>query len=148
MTNFREWWQTNVDIKELKQAYERTGANTTWNQHFGPTGELQPEFWDNPYFTRYKSYETDSRDRYLGNVYLNYKPLSWLNVLGRISLDGYSELEQERKAVTSVGVPFYRRFNQTYHEINYDLLASGNWNLTNDLTLKALLGSTTRVTHR
>ena len=85
-----------------------TEQNVTWNEHYGPSGELQPEFWDNPYFTRYESYELDSRDRYFGNVYLTINLLSWLNILGRVSLDSYSELEQERKAVSSVGVPFYR----------------------------------------
>ena len=32
MSNFRQWWQTNVDIQELKQVYERSGGqNITWN---------------------------------------------------------------------------------------------------------------------
>lgn len=148
MTNFRQWWQTNVDLKELKDAYFRNGQNVTWNMHYGPAGELQPEFWDNPYFTRYQSYETDGRNRFFGNVYLTYQPISWLNILGRVSLDAYSELEEERKAVSSVGVPFYRRFNQDYHEINYDLLVNGDWKLTPDLNFKALLGSNTRVQYR
>lgn len=147
MTNFRQWWQVNVDLKELKDAYFRTRKNVTWNPHYGPSGELQPEFWDNPYFTRYESYESDTRDRYFGNVYVNYKPVTWLNILGRISLDNYNEFEQERKAVTSVGVPFYRRFNQSYSEVNYDLLINGDWNL-NDINLKALIGSNTRVQRR
>lgn len=148
MTNFRQWWQTNVDIKELEDAYNINHQNATWNMHFGPSGELQPEFWDNPYFTRYQSYESDWRNRYFGNVYLNYKPLSWLNILGRVSLDAYSEMEEERKALTSVGVPFYRRFNQDYNEINYDLLANGDWDLNTDMNLKALIGSNTRVQTR
>ncbi|WP_018617051.1 SusC/RagA family TonB-linked outer membrane protein [Segetibacter koreensis] len=148
MTNFRQWWEVNVDLKELKDAYFRNRQNVTWNQHYGPSGELQPEFWDNPYFTRYESYESDSRDRYFGNVYLNYKPVSWLNILGRVSLDSYSELEQERKAVTSVGVPFYRRYNQNYNEINYDLIANADWNITSDINIKALLGSNTRTQYR
>lgn len=148
MTNFREWWEVNVDVKELEAAYLRTNKNVTWNPHFGPTGELQPEFWDNPYFTRFHSYETDTRDRYFGNVYLSYKPLSWLNLLGRISLDSYSEFEQERKALTSVGVPFYRRFNQNYNEVNYDLLANADWTLGKDVNIKALLGSNTRTQYR
>ena len=148
MTNFRQWWQVNIDIKELKDAYSRTGKNVTWNQHYGPNGDLQPEFWDNPYFTRAQSYETDTRDRYFGNVYLNYRPVNWLNVLGRVSLDSYSEFEQERKAVSSVGVPFYRRFNQNYNEINYDLLANADWTLNKDVNIKALVGSNTRVQTR
>lgn len=148
MTNFRQWWATNVDIKELEQAYRQNSLNATWNMHYGPGGELQPEFWDNPYFTRYQSFETDKRDRIFGNVYVNYQPVKWLNLLGRVSLDNYSELEQERKAVTSVGVPFYRRFNQTYDEINYDLIANADWKLNNDFNLKALIGSNTRVQSR
>jgi len=148
MTNFRQWWETNVDIKDLKRAYDAEHQNVTWNMHYGPSGELQPEFWDNPYFTRYQSYETDSRDRYFGNVYLNYKVASWLNVLGRVSLDNYSELEEERKAVTSVGVPFYRRFSQTYREVNYDLIANADWDLSKDINLKALIGSNTRIQSR
>ena len=148
MTNFRQWWATNVDLKELKNAYELTKTNATWNQHYGPSGETQPEFWDNPYFTRYQSYESDTRNRIFGNVYVNYQPLKWLNLLGRVSVDNYSELEQERKALGSVGVPFYRRFNQDYNEVNYDLLANANWKLNSDLNLKALLGSSTRVQSR
>lgn len=148
MTNFRQWWQVNVDLKQLKDAYFRNRQNVTWNQHYGPSGELQPEFWDNPYFTRYESYESDSRDRYFGNVYVNYKPLRWLNILGRISLDYYSELAQERKAVTSIGVPFYRRFNQTYREFNFDLLANADWTINQDINIKALLGSNTRTQYR
>ena len=148
MTNFRQWWAVNTDLKELKDAYFRTRLNATWNPHSPTTGELQPEFWDNPYFTRYQSVESDGRDRFFGNIYLNYQPLKWLNLLGRVSMDHYSEIEQERKAVGSVGVPFYRRFNQTYNEVNYDLLASTDWKLGGDFNVKALLGSSTRVQSR
>jgi TonB-dependent SusC/RagA subfamily outer membrane receptor len=31
MTSFRQWFETNVDIKELKDAYFRTHRNVTWN---------------------------------------------------------------------------------------------------------------------
>ncbi|HJP64442.1 MAG TPA: carboxypeptidase-like regulatory domain-containing protein, partial [Mucilaginibacter sp.] len=29
MTNFRQWWQNNVDVQDLKAAYDRTHANVT-----------------------------------------------------------------------------------------------------------------------
>lgn len=148
MTAFRQWWQVNVDIKDLKRAYDAENKNVTWNMHYGPSGELQPEFWDNPYFTRYQSYETDIRDRYFGYTYLEYKIGNWLSLLGRVSLDNYAEIQEERKAVTSVGVPFYRRFSQNYKEVNYDFIANGNWDLTNEFNLKALLGSNTRIQSR
>ena len=70
MTNFREWFQTNVDIKELKDAYFRTKKNVTWN--WADPDNLVPIFWDNPYFVRYQNYETDTRNRYFGNVNLKH----------------------------------------------------------------------------
>lgn len=144
MTNFRQWWQVNVDMKDLKDAYWRHQTNDTWNQHFGPSGEIQPEFWNNPYFDRYKSFETDRRDRVFGYTSLTYKPIDWLSIMGRISLDGFNELLEERKAVGTIGVPSYRRFNQDYKEFNYDLLVNGEWKV-GDYGLKALLGTNTRV---
>jgi len=149
MTNFRQWWNVGNNFDDLKAAYERNHQNITWNWSDPFTLDIShPAYWDNPYFMRYQNVENDSRNRFFGNVYVNYQVAKWLNVLGRMSYDGFSEQEEERKAVTSVGVPFYRRFNQNYHELNYDVIASGNWNLTEDLSLKALVGSTTRVSHR
>ena len=145
MTNFRQWWPVNVDILEVRDAYFRNHTNNTWNQHDGSSGQLQPEFWNNPYFDRYESVETDGRDRFFGYASLNYKPVSWLNILGRVSMDGFNELLEERKAVGTIGIPTYRRFNQTYREFNYDLIANADWKLSEGLGLKALIGSNTRV---
>jgi TonB-linked SusC/RagA family outer membrane protein len=143
MTNFREWWQTNVDVKELKDAYNRTGGkNVTWN--WADPTDLTPIYWDNPYFVRYKNYQNDSRNRYFGNVNLTYKLTDWLNVMGRISVDNYSELQEERKAKGSVGVPYYSRFNHSWNETNFDLLLNMNRNLANEFNLKALVGMNIR----
>ncbi len=145
MTTFRQWWQMNVDVKDLKNAYFAHNQNVTWNMSSPTDGALQPEFWDNPYFVRYQNFETDSRDRYFGNIYLNYKPYSWLNLLGRVSMDNYTDLLEERRNVGSVGVPYYRRYGSQFQETNYDFLANAEWDLNNDLNVKALLGSNTRI---
>lgn len=151
MTNFRQWWNVGNNLDDLKAAYdkERENRNITWNWSDAKTLDVSaPAYWDNPYFSRYQNVETDFRNRIFGNLYINYQAAKWLNILGRISYDGYDEQEEERKAVFSVGVPFYRRFNQSYHEINWDLLATGTWDLTEDLNLKVLLGSTIRTNQR
>ena len=148
-TNFRQWWETNVDIKEQKDAYFRTRRNDTWNWA-DPSDEatgLVPIYWDNPYFTRHESFETDSRDRYFGNVNLNYKLSSWLNILGRIGLDSYDELQEERQAVGSINIPEYSRFNRSYRETNYDLLLNMDKNLSANVNFKALLGTNIRKQH-
>jgi TonB-linked SusC/RagA family outer membrane protein len=154
MTNFRQWWQTNVDIKELEQAYRRVKAlsatdpsyigkeNVTWNLADYTSG--RPIFWDNPYFSRYENYETDTRDRYLGNANLNYKVTDWLNLMGRYSLDTYSQLQEERQAIGSLDVPFYSKYLESYTESNLDFLATVDKNISTDLNLKALLGANVR----
>jgi TonB-linked SusC/RagA family outer membrane protein len=144
MTGFRQWWETNVDIKELKDAYQRTNSNVSWNMADPQDGNTSPAYWNNPYWVTDHNYETDTRNRYLGNINLSYKPTTWLNITGRTSLDTYSELDQERYDVGSVGVPYYSRYNHTYSETNFDLLANVNKDLSKDFNLKALLGTNIR----
>ncbi|MBS1521158.1 MAG: SusC/RagA family TonB-linked outer membrane protein [Bacteroidetes bacterium] len=144
MTNFRQWWETNVDVQELKQAYERTGQNVSWNMADPQDGNTFPAFWNNPYWVVDHNYETDSRNRYLGNVNANYKATSWLNFTGRVSLDSYSEMQEERYDVGSIGVPYYSRYNHDYSETNFDLLANVNKDLGKDFNLKAVLGTNIR----
>lgn len=144
--NFRQWWQVNTDIEELKEAYFRNKKNVTWNWT-DPTDLGPPIFWNNPYFNRYQNYENDARNRYFGNVNLNYKITDWLNILGRVSLDSYSEMQEERRALTSTGndgPPYYSRFNRNFSEANYDLLLNFDKNISSDFNLKALLGTNIR----
>ena len=138
MTSYRQWWQVNVDVKELRDAYFATRENTTWN----PTNatELSPIYWNNPYWTLYENYQTDTRNRYFGNVALDYKITDWLSVLGRFTFDTYSELREERKNVGSEGVPGYNRSNRNLAEYNYDLILSIDKSLTEALNLTGTLG--------
>ncbi|HET8737834.1 MAG TPA: SusC/RagA family TonB-linked outer membrane protein [Pricia sp.] len=146
MQQFRQWNQINVDYKKQEEAYFATRRNISWNYGGNPlTPEGQvPIFFDNPFFTRYESFQTDTRNRIFGNVELKYDAADWLNITGRTSLDTYSELQEERLAVTSVGVPEYERFNRTYTELNYDLLFNYTFDLTDKLGLDGVLGTTAR----
>jgi TonB-linked SusC/RagA family outer membrane protein len=139
MNSFRQWFQTNVDLKEQKDRYFGSGGqNATWN----PTSPTNTRaiFWDNPYFIRYQNYETDSRNRYFGNTSLNYKVLPWLNVLGRVTVDNYNQIQEERRQVGSTGISNYTRRNIGYNETNFDFLASADKNLSEDFNLKGVLG--------
>jgi len=121
MQGFRQWWEMNVDVKELKDAYLRSDTwglpekkNVTWNWT-DPT-LLAPIYWNNPYWDRYENYENDERSRYMGYVSLSYKITNWLNILGRVGVDFYNELREERVAVGSIamsilGEDFERRVN-------------------------------------
>ncbi len=71
MGSWRQWFQTNVDIQEQKDAYFTTHRNMTWN--WADPTNATPIFWDNPYWMAYENYETDSRSRFIGYMTVNYK---------------------------------------------------------------------------
>lgn len=151
MSNFRQWWETNVDVKSLQDVYNNSGGqNVTWN--IKSPSNLSPAYWDNPYFQRYKNYENDSRNRFIGYGKLDYKIKSWLSTTFRISTDTYSEVQEERRSVGSVAADFginrlsetsgYQRFNRNYSENNYDLLFNFKKDISKDFSFNGLLGGT------
>ena len=150
MTDFRQWWPTNVDIKQQKADYFKTLTNATWNWQTSAyakntTGTIgTPAYHDNLYWDRYQNNETDSRNRYLTYGQLNYKVAPFLNLMGRVSVDAYNQLYERKNNVGSQAVPFYERFNQTYNETNYDFLANFDKNIGNNFNVKALLGGNVR----
>lgn len=161
MSNFRQWWQTNVDVSMMKYLYEKTGRNATWNRT--AYDDPSPIYWDNLYWTRYKNYETDARNRVIGYVQSDWDIMKDLSIMGRTSVDTYTELNEERRAVGSTSSEFgvgagpfgstrkeatsgYARFDRTFMEVNYDLLAKYRKDLTKDINMTALLGSNVRRT--
>jgi hypothetical protein len=52
-----------------------------------------------------------------------------------MSIDTYSE-NQQRVAVGSAGIPSYSRFDRSYKETNYDLLATADKKLSEDFNLR------------
>ena len=163
MGSFRQWYEVNVDIKQQKEMYDLTKRNVTWN--YADPSAAVPIYWDNVYWTRYKNFETDSRNRFIGNVALNYKVADWLNIYGRASVDTYTDFQEERRAVGSVpgtlgigsgpdgstarsdqGSGYLRR-DIRFSEYNYDLMANFNKDLSKSFNLKAVLGMNIRKTN-
>ncbi|MDX1364316.1 SusC/RagA family TonB-linked outer membrane protein [Arenibacter latericius] len=154
MSNFKQWWQTNVDLKEQREIYFATRRNVTWNPATSDAGS-PPIFWDNPYWTRYENYQNDSRNRFIGNVSLDYEFTDWLNFTARVATDTYSEVQEERRAngsvPTSFGIPDsggnrgnvdsgYGRRNLQVTETNYDFMFNVQKDITDNLNLKGIVG--------
>ncbi|MEN2400406.1 SusC/RagA family TonB-linked outer membrane protein [Flavobacterium sp. MC2016-06] len=153
--SFRQWWQTNVDIKEQQNVYNASGGqNITWNWADPTASKLQPAYWDNPYFTRYQNYSSDNRTRLFSYASLNYEITPWVSALGRVSLDTYKELQEERRAVGSIASGFglspvdetsgYQRYDINFQEINYDFMLNFNKKFGDNLSLTGVLGSNIR----
>ncbi|NJO90944.1 MAG: TonB-dependent receptor, partial [Chloroflexia bacterium] len=163
MGSFRQWWQTNVDVKQMKDAYFSTGRNITWN--YAATDNLSPIYWDNPYWTRHENYASDGRNRFIGNITLNYELLDWLNIFGRVSVDTYTELQEERRRNGSVASAFgigegndgslrrsnatsgYQRKDITFNEYNYDIMLNYKYDLSDKLNIAGVIGTNIRRTN-
>lgn len=158
--NFRQWWQTNTDVQAQKDVYFASGGqNITWNWADPTTPEgLVPAYWDNPYFTRYQNYSSDDRTRLFSYASLNYEITPWLSALGRVSLDTYKQLQEERRAIGSVPTGFglspvneasgYQRNDINFQEINYDVMLNFNKKFGNDISLNGVIGMNIRRNDR
>ena len=104
MANFRQWWQTNVDIESQRKYLLKTGRNITWNGGDYHDPKLQ---YSGITHTGHviRTFTTDERTRVYGNFALTYKPTDWLSIMGRVTADTYSvNLREERIAIGSVPV--------------------------------------------
>ena len=127
MTDLREWWPTNADLHSLKEDYFHTGMNVTWNW---PTAAYEentaaavvvPAYHDNPYWSQYQNYEDDTRNRYYGKVFVDYRVTGWLNLKGDFCGDAYTQMTEQRSNIGSQALSFYDRYDQTYSETNMDV---------------------------
>ncbi|WKS95753.1 SusC/RagA family TonB-linked outer membrane protein [Riemerella columbina] len=153
VTNFRQWWQTNVDIKALQDAYNKSdGKNITWNRKSAADG--RPEFWNNPYFQRYQSYQSDDRVRSFSYAQLKYDVSKNFGVTAKVSHDYLTMLYEERLALGTLPQSFgtsganvtsgYARGNRNSSETNIDVFANYKFNITSDLGVTGVFGGNVR----
>ncbi|TBW27429.1 SusC/RagA family TonB-linked outer membrane protein [Gramella sp. KN1008] len=144
----RQWFQTNVDLQEQKDAYFATGQNITWN----PNGldDLTPHYFDNPYFTLYENYQSDLRNRFIGRAQLDYQFNDWLSAFARFGVDTYSDLQEERKNIGSVDQPFYSKYQNQFEQYNYDFIVNFDKDISETINLNGLVGTSllTQQTNR
>ena len=140
MQTSKQWWQTNVDVKQQKEAYFATRDNISWNTSY-INHDLHPIYHDNVYWMRYESYETDRRNRVFGNASLNYEINDWLSVMGRVTLDNYSDVQEERINNGSTNLAMYSISNRSFNENNYDLMLKFNKNFGETISVNAVLGT-------
>jgi TonB-linked SusC/RagA family outer membrane protein len=154
MSNFRQWWATNVDLQEQKQLYEQSGGqNYTWN--LKSRLDIAPQYWDNPYFQRNENYEKDSRNRFAGNASVSYDLSKSINLLARVGTDGYTMRVDERRTPGSVPASFglntvdqpsgYAVSIYDSSEQNYDFLSTFKKDIVENLNLNLILGTNFNV---
>lgn len=121
MQSFGQWYQTNVDFKRLEEKWLRPdGSQLTWNASY--YNDLHPIYFDNPYWMRYKNFQDDERNRILGYSTLTYDITDFLSLTGRVAIDNYAEIQNERIAPGSVSQSYFSNFAQSFREVNTDVL--------------------------
>jgi TonB-linked SusC/RagA family outer membrane protein len=154
MGGFRQWWPINVDIKELERAYALHHENATWNFADPTSGDFSPAYWNNPYWDRYENYSSDERTRNIIGGSLMYDITKSLNLMGRVTVETSNDRQEVRKAIGSHAEEFglskldetsgYGLYTRSFLQSTYDFIATYTHQLTDDIGLK-LLGGTTFI---
>lgn len=152
VTGFRQWWQTNVDVYDLKNAYQRNNSNLTWNRTSGSNGA--PAYWNNPYFQRYQNYQSDTRTRSFSYAQLKYDITKNIGITGKLAYDQMQTMIEERLMNGSLPQAFgasgnnvtsgYSRQDIRTTETNFDLFLNYKFDITSDLNVSGIVGGNVR----
>ncbi|MCK5788662.1 MAG: TonB-dependent receptor, partial [Chlamydiia bacterium] len=139
MQSFSQWFERNVDLKNLDDLYLRAdGSQLSWNSNYWGTFDgdgnrimegtdhLRPSYFDNPYWVRRKNYEDDERNRVFGYVTAKWAFTDYLFATARFGLDNYGEEQNERIAVGSLDQSLFANYRRNYLETNTDLMLNFN----------------------
>jgi len=140
-SNFNQWWQRQLDIKELKDYKNPDGSQRAWNMN--AEDDPSPLYWDNPYWVSYENYETDQRNRLYGGLTFDYDIGKGLSIAVSGKTDYYNDNRQERVAVGSAvatAIPAYSENSITFNENNYDMILSYKHRLGDDLDFNGFVG--------
>lgn len=153
ISGFRQWWQTNVDVLALRDAYQNNGgSNFSWNRLSSNTAT--PQYWNNPYFQRYQNYQSDNRTRIFSYAQLKYDISKNFGITGKLSYDDLQMVVEERLMNGSLPQVFgasglnvgsgYARTNVKNAELNFDLFFNYKFNITEDLNVSGIAGGNVR----
>jgi TonB-linked SusC/RagA family outer membrane protein len=98
--------------------------------------------YDNPYWTANKNFQEDNVNRLIGFAQADYQVMKGLNVMYRLGIDTYSEERKFRNEVLSATIAGGQVLDQTINstDINSDFIITYEKDLTDKLSLKALVG--------
>lgn len=142
-TYFRQWFQRNVEMDQLKDYKYSDGTIKHWNiddDDFLSGSMPTPNYWSNPYFLTYESPTLDSRNRFFGDVGVEIKPVQGLSISGFIRGDVYVQNIEDKTADGGVETAGYSVTKYENQEMNYELTAqyTKSWD---DFSLDATFGT-------
>ncbi|HJT73714.1 MAG TPA: SusC/RagA family TonB-linked outer membrane protein, partial [Chitinophaga sp.] len=130
------------DEWQRRYKYE-DGSQITWNRR--SWSDPTVAFHNGSYWNRYMDYEDDSRNRMFGYAGFDYDATKWLSFSGRVFMDDYNTLEEEKTAKDYLVGGYIKRI-RTSREMNYQFTANIKESFAKVFTLNATLGG--NIMHR
>ena len=127
-----QWFQRNLDMKRLRNYKYSDGSFLQWNLNrpgasTGEVANFKALYWNNPYFEAYENMGNDNRDRFFGDVGLNYQLLPELKLSGFIRSDMFTQNIEGRVGFGGQEpVPAYSIGKYQNKEMNYEFLGQYN----------------------
>lgn len=142
------WHHRHVDYDKLRNYKDYEGV------HIQRAGNTEPPNWQhtyftNPYFIEEVLVRPNEKDRFLGNVAVNYQFNEWLSVMARTGTDVWTD--------TRLNVTAYERVRNSFgrgayseevlrkQETNSDIILTLSKDLTPDFKLTAQAGGISRT---
>ncbi len=139
---FFQWGQRQLDYDRLKEYQTTAGVQRSWNR--SSFTDATPKYSDNPYWTAYRNYSDDVRNRFLGTVSLEYEIIDDLKWKSSVYGDYYNYTIRERAAVGSQATSRYYEAAREFSEFNFESILSYSKKLDN-IGISGLAGVNKRV---
>ena len=139
MQKFAQWCQRQWDMEKMEDYENPDGTMRTWNRI--SVNNPNAAYSDNPYWTQYKNFNTNDRDRIYGNIKAIYSVNDWLSVTGSLNSDRYTDRITYRVAEGSAAVSDYSEEIRQVSETNADINLLLNRALSEDITFNGLVGT-------
>ena len=141
--------QNGSNVAGVMLSLTRAPIQFNLEPYFNETTGKQNQYYavyDNPLFTVNKNSYTDQTNRVFGNIYLDYKPLSFLTFTARVGTDAYNTNSNQIYAIGSLGDDPQTGKGQinnastNFRNLYTDLLLKFNKELTKDIGFNGLVG--------
>lgn len=131
--------QRQIDNSHMRLYYNLDQTQAPWNRISGEVAG--PYKYNNPYWSRYKNYNTEERDHFYGSLGLSYDYLDLLKVRATVYGNYYTWEMQNQIEKTSFLTSGFETYTHAMREMNYDFNFTIDYDLEYDFTISANLGA-------
>lgn len=121
-----QWFQRQLDMDYLRNYKLPDGSFASWN--IRSPQNTRPLYWDSPFFSTDQNVSNDERDRVYGNYSMSYNMNSNIELIGKIHLDTYNFMVEDRIATGGLEEDWYYVAQRSRRELNYELGAQYSYN--------------------